>query len=435
MNFLIGNSGKRWMHLLLGLALLMIFTVGLAQPAYAAEFRNGDTVVIAEDEVIDDDLFIAGQTVTVNGAVNGDLFAAGADVTVNGPVAGSLFVTGRTLAANGAVSGSVYASGYAFTLGPEASAGRNLYFGGFSLTMAPGSQVGRSVYGGGYQMILNGEVADNVSIGAGALELNGTVGGDVRGDVGNPDNPAPTFFMPPFEGAVPAVSPGLRVGENAQVTGDVDVNVASADAAETPPIYSLANARTRWVVGEFIALLIIGALLLWLWPGWLRRTSAAARRWLPSMGTGLLTVIVAIVAVPIALGLIVLMAIAGGWLTFNQLTVPILGVGLAALVFVVAAFLFVAGLLSKLVVAYLGGRLLLQRSLTASISFLDFVALALGVLIYMVLRALPFGIGWVIGFLVMLLGLGAIVSTLRRMPRPRTATVPATVERRREALA
>jgi hypothetical protein len=416
----------------------MIVTVGLvgvAQPAYAAEFRNGDAVVIAEDEVIDDDLWVAGQTVTVNGMVNGDLFAAGADVTVNGPVEGSLFVTGRTLAVNGAVSGSIYASGYAFTLGPEASSGRNLYFGGFSLTTAPGSQVGRSIYSGGYQMILNGEVADNVTIGAEALELNGRVGGDVRGEVGNSDNSVPTFFMPQFEGAMPAAPPGLRVGEDAQVTGEVDVNVASADAAETAPFYSLANERTRWVVGEFIALLILGALLLWLRPTWLRRTSEAAERWLPSMGLGLLTVLVFVLAVPLALGLIVLLAIVGGWLTFNQLTVTILGVGLASLVFAVVLFLFVAGLLSKLVVAYLGGRLLLQRRLTGSVSVMDFVALALGVLIYMMLRAIPLGIGWVIGFLVMLLGLGAIVFTLRRMPRPRTATVPATAERRREVLA
>lgn len=432
MNKLTRQTNKQGWRLLLALVLVGLFSVGQVQPVHAADFRSGDTVVIGADEVIDDDLFVSGQTVIVDGVVTGNLFAAGETVTVNGSVNGSLFIAGQLLAVNGAVDGSVYAAGYTLTLGDAASVGRNLYFGGFSLTTAPASRIGRSLYGGGYQLLLNGAVANDVTVGASALELNGSVGGDVRGTVGNPEEPTPTVFMPPFTGAVPTVPPGLRVSEDAQVAGDVAVTIAAVSPAEVAPFYSPANARTRWVIGEFITLLIIGALLLWLRPTWLRRTSTAAEQWLPSMGRGLLTLFAAIILIPVALALIILFALAGGWLTFGQLAAPILGVGLAALVLAIALLLFAAGLLSKIVVAYLGGRLLLRRSLTAALSGMDFAALALGLVIYMVLRALPFGIGWVIGLLVTLLGLGASWVMWRRTPRPRTVTVVTTRERSRE---
>ncbi|MCE7984409.1 MAG: hypothetical protein DYG89_24815 [Caldilinea sp. CFX5] len=432
MNERIQQTNKQGWRLFLALVMVGLFSIGPVQPVYAADFRSGDTIVIGADEVVDDDLFVSGQTVIVDGVVTGNLFAAGGTVAVNGSVNGSLFITGQSLAVNGVVDGSVYAAGYALTLGPAAAIARNLYFGGFSLTTASASRIGRSLYGGGYQLLLNGAVTNDVNVGASALELNGSVGGDVRGTVGNPEEPTPTIFMPSFTGSVTAVPPGLRVSEDAQVAGDVAVTMAAVSPADVAPFYSPANARTRWLIGEFITLLLIGALLLWLRPTWLRRTSTAAEQWLPSMGRGLLTLFAAVILIPVALALIILLALAGGWLTFGQLAAPILGVGLAALVLAIALLLFVAGLLSKIIVAYLGGRLLLRRSLTASRSGLDFVALAVGLVIYMVLRALPFGIGWVIGLLVTLLGLGAIWVMWRRIPRPRTVTVVTTRERSRE---
>ena len=427
---------KPWLPMLLALVMAGLFTLGVTRPVTAAEFRGGDTVVIGADEVIDDDLFVSGQTVTVDGTVTGDLFAAGEEVTVNGTVEGSLFVTGRTLATNGVVNGSLYASGYALTVGPAAVVDHNLYFGGFSLTSAAGSQVGRSLYSSGYQIVLNGAVANDVTIGAGALELNGNVGGNVSGNVGNPEESTPTTFMPAFEGAVPAVPPGLRVSENAEVGGAVTVQIEPTDTATVAPVYSLANPRTRWLIGELIALLVIGLLLLWLRPTWLRRTSAAAQaRWLPSLGTGLLAIMAAIILTPLLLGLIVLLAIGGGWLSFGQLLAPILGVGLTGLIAAIALFVFLVGLVSKIIVAFLGGRLLLRRSLTDTLSTLDFVALVLGLVIYMALRALPFGIGVVISVLVTLLGVGAFFLARRRTPQRHPVTTPAPIEQRRESLA
>ena len=81
----------------LGLSLLIAFIVALigAPAAFAADFRTDTSISIGEDEVINDDLYLFGTTITVNGIVNGDVFAAGNSLTVNGTVNGNVFLMGQ----------------------------------------------------------------------------------------------------------------------------------------------------------------------------------------------------------------------------------------------------------------------------------------------------------------------------------------------------
>ena len=146
----------------------------MSAPVEATDFRGGDRIVIGAEEVIDDDLFVAGDSVELNGTVKGDLFAVGREVIINGDVEGSIFLAGQNLEANGE-AGSLYSAGYSLSLGPEAELARNLHFNGFSLTTEAGSSMGRSLYANGYQVILNGDVANDVVTNSGALEINGTV--------------------------------------------------------------------------------------------------------------------------------------------------------------------------------------------------------------------------------------------------------------------
>lgn len=119
-------------HLALIVVLIATLLVGISETAYATEFRGGSTVVIGADEVIDDNLFVSGAVVEINGTATRNLFTTGTSVTVNEKVDGSLFTAGQPLAAIGAVDGSVYVGGYAFALGPDAHVGSNLYFGGLA---------------------------------------------------------------------------------------------------------------------------------------------------------------------------------------------------------------------------------------------------------------------------------------------------------------
>jgi cytoskeletal protein CcmA (bactofilin family) len=427
---------RTWGQAFLVLTLLGLMVFGLTSSAWAADFRSGETVVIPADEVIDDDLFVTGQRVEVNGTVKGDLFATGGEVFVNGTVEGSLFISGQTLVVNGQVNGSLYAGGYSLGVGPEASIGRSVYFGGFSLTTESGSGIGRSLYTGGYQAIVNGEVANDVSVGSAALELNGAVGGDVTGEVAPAEGGLPPFVLQ-FPGSVPAVPPGLRVGDEARIEGDVDVVVSEPGrgAGERPQdraLLGLSRAIANRIgdrIGEFIAVLIVGGLLLYFWPGLTQRASSEVQeRPLPSAGRGCLITFLFPFAVIVAVIALVVLALLGGLVTFGQLLDDILGIGGATLGLAVALFIFVFSLVTKAIVAYLGGRLILTR-LSAQTEpgwWTDFASLVLGALIYEILRAIPI-LGIIVAVIVTIVGLGAIYVVLREKmrPTPPAAPVPA----------
>ncbi len=320
------NLSRRFKRILFfSVMILGVGAFALAGSARAAEFRGGDTIIIPANEVIADDLFISGNRVEVNGTIQGDLFAAGSEVTVNGTVEGSLFITGQSLVANGPVGGSLYSSGYALTIADGAQVNRNAFFGGFSVETEPDSTIGRSIYAGGYQVVVNGQVEDDVQVGSAALEVNGTVGGDVLGEVSPTGEAAPPmFFMPGIRGAVPLIAPGLRIGTDADIGGIINIQ----ETPVTPPdeggggrnlIFRLGSALGARA-GEFIALLIVGGLLLRFWPASIERPAAEAReRPLPSAGWGCLVSAVAFVGVPLVALLIILVAALGGLVTFGQL--------------------------------------------------------------------------------------------------------------------
>ncbi len=169
------------------LAVLGLF----ARPAHAADIRTGERVVIAADEVIDDDLIVSAQFVEVNGTVTGDLVATGTIIIINGSVGGSVMVAAQSVEVRGAIDGSLYGAAYSLLLGEGAAVKRNVLFGGFSAATEAGSEVGRDFHVAGYQMLHNGRIGGDLNVSTVALQLNGAVGGDVTGEVSTAGSAAP----------------------------------------------------------------------------------------------------------------------------------------------------------------------------------------------------------------------------------------------------
>jgi cytoskeletal protein CcmA (bactofilin family) len=428
------SDRRTWKRMAWALGFAALAALGLVGSAAAAETRGGDVVVVAAGEVIDDDLFLAGNRVEMNGTVKGDLFATGTEVVVNGDVEGSLFVAGQSLEVNGAVGGSLYGGSYAMTVGPEARIARNIYYGGFSLETEPGSAAGRGLYAGGYQLIHAGDIAGDLNFGGAAFELNGSVGGDVHAEVSAPSEPAPTTFMPPFPGSVAPIAPGYRMGAEGRAGGRLDVvETQPVPGRNRTPGERAAASLLRFVAdraGEFIALLIVGAILLRFWPQLMERArSAAQKQPLPSAGYGCLATLAFFIGLPIAVALLIAVTILVAVVTLGQLSGHVAGLGGAGLAVVTSAFFFAAGLVTKAVVALLGGRLIFERLAPATLQgrWGSFWALAVGALIYEILRAIPV-FGWLVWVVVVLVGLGAIYTALRERwwPQPmRLAAEPA----------
>jgi|SaaInl7_200m_RNA_FD_contig_81_517429_length_1978_multi_4_in_0_out_0_2 cytoskeletal protein CcmA (bactofilin family) len=424
-------------HLFLALALALVIGFGAVGTVQAFEYIEDSD--LPAGETVDDDLFIAGDIITIDGTVNGDLFAFGQTVTINGTVNGSLVTTGQTIILNGEVKGSVYGGASAMTIGESAVIHRNLYYGGFSLEIVEGASVARDMAFGGYQAFLNGEIGRNLYAGAGALEINGTVGGDVRVDIGSPqDGPMPfEYFMP--AGAPKAVQPGLRISEDAEISGkiaytstsdqagSIDAEPAGGIVFSTPQPDDIQVEATpefgddfgqvnyglqigRWLLArarELVTLLALGALILWQLPELFKKViDKATSEPLPSAGWGLVTVVGGYVGAAILGGLVLALGIFFGVLTLGGLGRSIFGVGFSSIGLAMAVFVLLVTYGSKLVLAFWSGQWLLDK-ISPQAGESKAWSLVLGVVIYVFLRAIPI-LGWLIGVLVTLVGMGAM---------------------------
>jgi len=159
-------------------ALLLLVPVA----ALAAELLSGDMPAVGAGVTIDDDLYVAGGTVRVEGTIRGDLLVAGGDVLVEGPVEGDVMAAGGTVRLEGPVRGSVRAAGGQLAI--AAPIGEDLVVAGGRVDVGADARIGRDLVASGGRIELRAPVARDARIGSGEALIAGDVGGDVRADVG-----------------------------------------------------------------------------------------------------------------------------------------------------------------------------------------------------------------------------------------------------------
>jgi cytoskeletal protein CcmA (bactofilin family) len=427
-------------------SLVLLASLIFAPAALAFDGRNGDRIVIGANEVINDDLYLAGTEVIVDGTINGDLMVAAQDVTINGTVTGDLWVAGRSVTVNGAVGDDLFTAAAAVTLGSEARITDDVFGGAGSIESKAGSQVGGAIIIGAGQALLSGNIAEDLKAGSNRIRLEGTVGGDATLGVDSRDSYwAPNTYFGPDTPAMPSVPSGLTFGEGAKVAGileytspdqqSVPSSVSTQVQYRQPPVDAQVSREISRNDGltsslldnvrRLIALLVVGLLVAWLFPAWiLTPARRLMERPLPSFGVGLL----GLVAFPglwfVALGLIILVAVIFGALTLGGLLGSSLALGLSGLGAVTVLFFLMLGYLPQAIVAYIGGRWLLQRLSPASADN-RYWAMVVGLIVLAVLISLPI-LGGLLQFLAILVGLGAILLVLwDKRPQAAPAAVQA----------
>jgi cytoskeletal protein CcmA (bactofilin family) len=361
---------RRWSAwILLGvLAAVLGSSVAAAQESeLGGKIRSGGQVIIAEDETVEGDLYASGGQVRIDGTVNGDLVASGGQIDVAGQVTGDALLGAGSVDITGQIDGDARVGTGQATL--SGSIGEDLVVGSGQVTITSSGQVGEDFIFGSGRTTLDGTVDGDVLGGTGRYVKRGTVGG----------------------------TEDVTVGRDRETVGD-----------------RLLDALQR-----FVAILVVGALLLWLLPRAIGGSAETLRRrpW-ASLGIGALAMIGFVVLCVAVLVLCVLIAIGLGFLRLEDLVgVTIFGTaafmtGLAFLFFIAVAFAAqaIVGLFLGRVGAGGGpGR--------------RWAALALGVLLVAILISLPVVGGW-IGFVIALFGLGALILELRPWRR-RAAAEPA----------
>lgn len=423
---IIGRSTLFGFASLVAVTALMIFA--FTSSGWAIETRTGEDVVIGADEVVDDDLYVGANSVTVEGTVEGDLVAAGATIRVNGgTVEGDVNAAGQTIIIDGTVEDDVRVAGQAVVLGENAQITDDVIAFGYSLESSSGSVVGGDLALGGYQALLAGTVEGHVRGGAAAgIELAGEVGGDmdVEADGGGAQD-AGAQFAPGPRVQIPDVEPGLTLTDSARIDGDLryrsstEANIASGAEIGGEVAYEQvaregAEAEPTGIVAVllgslrlFATLLVIGALTVWLAPSLVNGAAETLRgRPLLSLGWGVLALAIFAVLFVLVLALTILLAILFGFLTLGGLVATIIGAGVLAEVVLALTFAVSVVFLAPIVVSFLGGRMLLGSSLPEGVGG-RIVALVVGLLIYVVLRAIPI-VGAIVTLAVILFGLGAL---------------------------
>jgi hypothetical protein len=423
--------------LFLALALTLVLTLTVTPTAYAGKYIEGSPDAVLEaGRTIDDDLFIGGEDVLVAGNVNGDLFAFGENVVISGKVEGNVFTAGNTVTVSGEIDGALMIAGFELTLEETANITRNVYFGGFSFETLGESMVNRSIYGGGYQMILGGSVGRDVSAGLGALRMSGPVGGDVNIEMGEPTTQTDTdWYWYPGMPSVAVLDPGYEVEEEL-IDGELNIKLIPVDTDMDPDIridpgyFILQRVRRR--IGEFISLMLVGMLALWL----ARKPLLKAVDEVKSNAAmdsvwGLVVYLLYIPVVFILFLLLTLLVILVSIFTLGNLAGEIVAVTSLSFFGLLTLFGILATIGTKIVLGYLVGRWILEK--TSKLSFKLYwqhvAALAIGVLLYEVLRFIPF-FGWLVMLAVVLIGTGAffvlIKNALTRKPSTGVVEVDST---------
>jgi cytoskeletal protein CcmA (bactofilin family) len=419
------------------LAALLALT--FSTPVYAFDGRGGDKVVIAAGEVVNDDLYVGAQEFVLDGTVNGDLIVFGQTVTINGKVDGDLMTAAQTVAVNGEVTGSIRMAGSILFVGEKASIGGDIVGAGYSFEGKQGSTIGQDLVFAGGQILLAGDVARNVQVATGGFDLRGNVGGNVNAEVGDADQgnagPPPTLFMPHSTIAAPNVRPGLTVDSSATVAGNLkytqskDVTipaaVVSGKVTRTEPTKNTAASReetveqkiTKWglnFVRASITLILIGLLLLWLFPFFVRGLSDQLQaKPLPSLGWGAVAWAAFLFALLVIIAVMILGGLLFGVLTLGQLTGTVIWLGILALFGLIVGFVLVTTFVAKVVFGVVLGKWIFLQA-HSPLAEHRYWPMIVGVLLTVVVTALlsfpliPGFLGWLVNFAIVLLGLGAL---------------------------
>lgn len=363
------------------LLILLATTMALAQDELlGGKLRTGDTVTVPASETVDGDLYLLAGTATMDGTVDGDLLALGGTVQVNGTVTGDVLAAGGTVTIAGPVEGDVRTAGGQVTIsGP----------------------VGEDVVATGGQTTISsgGTVGGDLIVSGGQVTVAAAVTGSIEGSAGTYSRTGP--------------APG----------GAEHVVVSPQDGADDPDEGDVAAETVFDALRHFVALVILGALIVWLLP----RVLPAAQRVLrsrpaASLGSGLLTCVGYIVFLIATVIVMILLGIVFGLLQIG----PLVGVEIIAglLALLTGSFLFVLAVayLADLVVGLTLARMVAPAA--AGNRWRELALLIAGAAVVVIVTSLPI-IGGLAKLAVVLFGLGALALAAWNHWRPPRSASPA----------
>jgi len=383
-------------------------------PVRAVEFcSSGDspTLSVSAGETRQGDLYAAAQTIEIAGVQNGDLIGWAQTISITGEVTGDLWVGGQGITIQGRVGDS--ARVFCNSLVVQGEIDGDLMVFAQTVTLSPGAVVTGDIVGlvqilnidgtiggrlktGGQTVNLRGEVLGDVEATVGEFRLSGTIGGDAN-------ITCDTLKVEPestVEGnlAYSARQPLEDLEGMNVVAGSIEFE-EKVDEEETEED---SGFSLSWLLWRLVILgwsFIVGAVLIAMFRKQVPAMEAAIEReTLASFGVGFVLAI----PLPVAALIVCILVVT---IPLSMITLALWGIGWYA------AHLAVS--------VWLGRRIL---SLAGSGDPSPYLGLLIGLVIYKLVLWIPF-LGFVVYFLTVFLGLGALLLGARSYLRPGAVSV------------
>jgi cytoskeletal protein CcmA (bactofilin family) len=383
-------------HIFRGLAalfLVVLVTMLLAVPVSAAEVRGMDEVNVESWEVIDDDLYVAGTTIDIDGTVDGDLWAAGGTLNINGHVTGDVTAAVGTLNIEGVVGGAVRVVGS--TINVNGYIGGDLLVGGGTLSIDTNVAIGGDLLFAVGEAYIDGIVNGYVRGAADVVTISNGVGGEVRLGVDE---------LTLTSGAILQGDLTYTSQSEAYIQGGAQI-LGETNHRQPGMKWPLWDSPIPSVIGHllaFLMIMLIGIIIVLLASKRmaLMADTIGQKPW-RSLGWGAIVLF----GTPIAVIIV----------CFTVVGIPLALIGLV--LYGIALYL------AQIPVALWLGRLIIgafnrldskaKRSSRLNSKAMMTGALALGLVIICLLRLIPY-VGWFVNLAVILFGLGGALVSLRK---------------------
>ncbi len=362
-----------------GILLIAVLLLALAaMPVLAMDARGEQSITVESGEVVDDDLYVMGNEITINGTVNGDVFGLARTFILNGSVKGTTLIAAQTIIVNGHVSRSARLAGQ--TIDVSGNIGGDLLVFGTAVNVHSQAKIANDLVLGAQTARVEGIVGGDVSGGGNEVTVNNAVGGNVA-----------------LSAEKLTIASAAKIEGDLSYTSEAEANIESGAYIAGKTTHKLPEAKKpaehpflkglRGKAIGFLMIFLIGLIVVLCAPRAITSLADAIRiRPGQSLGWGA----VLLFATPLAAVIV----------CFTLIGIPLALIGLV--IYGVAIYL------SQIPVALLIGLLIIKRSTAVESKGLLIGALATGLVILVIFRWIPF-VGFWIGLATVLFGLGSLI--------------------------
>lgn len=371
--------------------LALVATAALVLPGFVSAKGAGpqESVYIPKEETVEGSLYSAGASITIEGTVKGDVVCAAQSLVINGRVDGDVICAGQSITINGPVGGSVRVAGNTIIL--NGSIARTAMAAGANVTISPQANIGWDAL-----------------IASAYAEIRGTIKRDLYGagsffTLAGPINRHVLLYMDDRQ--VPEDRSALTINKEASIGGNLTYTAMREAQIENVGVIkgSVERKNLEWrergeaknlaagwawmkLIGIFSALLVGLLLVSWLSKPVNDITETMFNKPLPSLGWGLiiliLTPIIVILLMVTIIGIPVALLTLGAWVLI----------------------MYPAKILAAIAIG---------RKLNNALPFMHkwhhslMAAMIIGIIVSWLIFSIPV-IGWFLCFLALLWGLGGI---------------------------